>query len=155
MVKLQIYCVLKSVKPKSVIRKQKTRSNCRIVQRTGISPAPYPCSAYPSCAKEWQRFPLATERGRSILHYYSIVIASLLEMLTENNPGSRQHRAEIERPKWVYQHGACRWEFCLCLWDSCWFYPGQWSWYHCGPSVVRLSSEMLTTASGLLTQIGH
>ena len=88
------------VKTKSVIRKPKLRSNCRIVQRTGISPTPYPCSAYLPCAVERQRFPLATERGRSILHRYSIVIASLLEMITENKPGSRQHRAEIERPKW-------------------------------------------------------
>ena len=50
---------------------------------------------------ERQRFPLATERGRSILHPYSIVIASLLDMITDNQPVSRQHRAGIERPKWV------------------------------------------------------
>ena len=80
---------------------RKLRSNCRIVQRTGISPAPYPCSAYPPCAVERQRSPLATERGRSILHCYSIVIASLLDMIMGNKPRSRQHRAEIERPKWV------------------------------------------------------
>ena len=82
---------------------RKLRSNCRIVQRTGISPAPYPCSAYPPCAVERQRSPLATERGRSILHCYSIVIASLLDMIMGNKPRSRQHRAEIERPKWVVQ----------------------------------------------------
>ena len=57
--------------------------------------------AYPPCDVERQRFPLATERGRSILHPYSIVIASLLDMITDNQPGSRQHRAGIERPKWV------------------------------------------------------
>ena len=45
------------------------------------------------------------ERGRSILHPYSIVIASLLDMITDNKPRSRQHRAGIERPKWVV---ACR-----------------------------------------------
>ena len=94
--------------PNRSLGNRKLRSNCRIVQRTGISPAPYPCSAYPPCAVERHRFPLATERGRSILHYYSIVIASLLEMLTENKSGSRLHRAEIERPKWVYQHVACQ-----------------------------------------------
>jgi hypothetical protein len=55
---------------------------------------------------ERQRFPLATERGRSILHRNSIVIASLLDMITENKPRSRQHRAEIERPKWAGR--ACR-----------------------------------------------
>ncbi len=48
-----------------------------------------------------QRFPLATERGRSILYPYSIVKASLLDMITENKLGSRQYRAEIERPKWA------------------------------------------------------
>ena len=42
-----------------------------------------------------------TERGRSILHRYSNVIASLLEMITDNQPRSRQHQAEIERPMWV------------------------------------------------------
>ena len=64
---------------------------------------PVPCSAYPPCAVERQRFPLATERGRSILHPYSIVIASLLDMITGNKPGSRQHRPGIERPKWVVE----------------------------------------------------
>ena len=54
---------------------------------------------------EQQRFPLAMERGRSILHPYSIVIASLLDMVTDNYPRSRQYRDEIERPKWVV---ACR-----------------------------------------------
>ena len=43
------------------------------------------------------------ERGRSILHPYSIVIASLLDMVTDNKPRSRQHRAGIERPKWVVE----------------------------------------------------
>ena len=52
---------------------------------------------------EQQRFPLAMERGRSILHPYSIVIASLLDMVTDNYPRSRQHRAGIERPKWVVE----------------------------------------------------
>ena len=42
-----------------------------------------------------------TVRGRSILLRDSIVIASLLDMITENKPGSRQHRAVIERPKRV------------------------------------------------------
>ena len=67
----------------------------------GGNPCPLPCSAYPPCAMVRQRFPLATERGRSILYPYSIVIASLLDMITENKPGSRQYRAEIERPKWA------------------------------------------------------
>ena len=89
--------------PNRSLGNRKLRSNCRIVQRTGISPAPYPCSAYPPCAVERQRSPLATERGRSILHCYSIVIASLLDMIMGNKPRSRQHRAEIERPKWVVQ----------------------------------------------------
>ena len=65
------------------------------------NPCLVPSSAYPPCPMERQRFPLATERGRSILYPYSIVIASLLDMITENNPGSRQYRAEIERPKWA------------------------------------------------------
>ena len=42
-----------------------------------------------------------TERGRSILHRYSNVIASLLDMIMDNQPRSRQHQAEIERPMWV------------------------------------------------------
>ncbi|MBQ5974281.1 MAG: hypothetical protein IJL48_01105 [Bacteroidales bacterium] len=66
---------------------------------------PVPCSAYPPCAVERQQYLLAKERGRSILHRYCIVIASLLDMMKDNQPGSRQHRAEIERPKWVV---ACR-----------------------------------------------
>ena len=64
-------------------------------------PCPVPCSAYPPCAMERQPFPLATERGRSILHRNSIVIASLLDMIMENKTISRQHRAGIERPKWA------------------------------------------------------
>ena len=66
---------------------------------------PVPCSAYPLCAVERQRFPFATERGRSILHRNSIVIATLLDVIKDNKAGSRQHRAEIERPKWFV---ACR-----------------------------------------------
>ena len=92
--------LLYTLKPNRSLGNRKLRSNCRIVQRTGISPTPYSCSAYLPCAVERQRFPLATERGRSILHRYSIVIASLLDRITENKARSRQHRAEIERPKW-------------------------------------------------------
>ena len=61
-------------------------------------PCPVPCSAYPPRAVERQRFPPATERGRSILHRYSIAMASLPDMMTENKPGSRRHRAGIGRP---------------------------------------------------------
>ena len=71
----------------------------------GGKPCPVLCSAYPPFAVERQRFTLATERGRSILHCYSIAIASLLDVITDNKAGSRQHRAEIERPKWFV---ACR-----------------------------------------------
>lgn len=95
-----IIYLLFTLNPNRTFGNRKLRSNCRIVQRTVISPAPYPCSAYPPCAVERQRFPLATERGRSILHCYSIVIASLLDRITENKARSRQHRAKIERPKW-------------------------------------------------------
>ena len=77
------------------------RFNCRIVQCTGITLTPYLVLPTRPCAMERQRFPLATERGRSILHRNSIVIASLLDMITENKPRSRQYRAEIERPKWA------------------------------------------------------
>ncbi len=77
------------------------RSNSRIVQCTGEKPCPVPCSACPPCAMERQRLPPATERGRSILHRYSIAMASLLDMITNNKPGSRQHRDGIGRPKWA------------------------------------------------------
>ena len=73
-------------------------SNCRTVQCTGENLAPYPCSAYPPCAMERQRLPPATERGRSILHRYSIAMASLPDMITGNQPGSRRHLAGIGRP---------------------------------------------------------
>ena len=53
------------------------------------------------CAVKRQQVPLATERGRSILRRYSIAIASLLDIIPDNKPRRRQHRAEIERPKWV------------------------------------------------------
>ena len=73
----------------------------------GKNPAPYPCSAFPPCAVERQRLPPATERGRSILHRYSIAMASLPDMMTENKPGSRRHRAGIERPEWPSAECGC------------------------------------------------
>ena len=86
---------------RSLGNRKHLRTNCRSVQCTGKNPAPYPCSAYPPCAVERQRLPPATERGRSILHRYSIAMASLPDMMTENKPGSRRHRAGIERPGWA------------------------------------------------------
>ncbi len=83
------------------------RTNFRIVQCTGKNLAPYPCSACPPCAVERQRFSPATERGRSILHRYSIAMASLPDMITGNKPGSRQHRAGIGRPKWPSAERGC------------------------------------------------
>ena len=87
--------------PNRSLGKRKLRSNCRIVQRTGINIAPCPCSAYPPCAVERQRFPLATERGRSILHCYSIVIASLLEMIN----GKRSEKQATSSRDWTTQVG--------------------------------------------------
>ncbi len=82
------------------------QSNCRIVQFTGKNPAP--CLVLPTRpAPERQRLPPATERGRSILHRYSIAMASLPDMMTGNKPGSRRHRAGIERPKWPSADYGC------------------------------------------------
>jgi len=74
------------------------RSNCRSVQCTGKNRAP--CLVLPARPAPWSGnvYPPATERGRSILHRYSIAMASLPDMMTGNKPGSRQHPAGIERP---------------------------------------------------------
>ena len=75
------------------------QSNCRIVQCTGKNPAPY--IVLPARPAPWSGnvYLPATERGRSILHRYSIAMASLPDMMTGNKPGSRQHRAGIGRPE--------------------------------------------------------
>ena len=89
---------LHAFNPNRSLGNRKLRSNCRIVQCTGKNPAPY--LVLPARPAPWSgsvSLP-ATERGRSILHRYSIAMASLPDMMTDNKPGSGQHLAGIERP---------------------------------------------------------